>query len=451
MGLSVDGIVSGMDTTSLITKLVAAAAAPATVMEADVKDLKAVDGKYDELTTKLGELKTALEKIDSQAEMRACTGSSSDETAVGVTPDGDAIPGRYAIEVQSLAASEIEVSQGFAERSTLGTVPEGVLNITYGGTTTALTVDGTNSSLAGLADLINDNITGVSAYVMDTGDPTAPYRLVIAGLDTGSTNTIEIDTSLLTGATGTAPGFTNTSAASDAQLTVNGIAITHADNDIDGVVDGITFNLNDVTTAPVTVNVKTDIETTVANVKAFVDAYNAVRSFINTQRAYDAEAEISGEFVGESLVVNLMSTLQSKISSTYPTGATYTSLASIGFETQQTGEIELDTDALTKALEAAPSEVSSLFAAGSGGFGDDLQSVLELYTDEDEGIIAGRKDTISDDIERLEEDIEDFSERMDAYEARLRQQFTAMEIALGELQSAQAQLEALMPDTDSDD
>lgn len=451
MALSVDGIVSGMDTTSLITKLVTAAAAPAKVMEDDVADLKKLSTSYDELSTSMTALKTALETIDSQAEMRAATGTSTDDTAVAVTTDGDAVPGRYAIQVTTLAAAEIEVSQGFAERATLGTVPEGTLNVTYGGTTTALTVDATNSSLAGLVTLINENITGVSAYIMDTGDATAPYRLVIAGLDTGATNTIEVDTSGLTGGTGTSPAFATTSAAADAALTVNGVAITHPDNDIDGVVDGITFNLNDVTTEPVTINVKTDVDKTVANITAFVDAYNAVRTYINTNRAYDSENEIKGEFVGESLVVNLMRTLQTKISSAYSTGATYQSLASIGFETQQDGKIELDTDILTKAIGAAPGEVSALFASGKGGFGDDLQEVLEMYMNEDDGIIATRKDAITEQTDRLEEDIEAFSDRMDAYEARLRKQFTAMEIALGKMQDAQAQLTALMPDTSSDD
>lgn len=451
MGLSVDGIVSGMDTTSLISKLVGAASAPMTVMDTDLSELKELDSSYDELNTLLASLKTSLETIDSQAEMRAATGTSSDEQSVGVTTDGEAVVGRYAIEVTALAASEIEVSQGFADKSTLGSIPEGTLNITYGGETTALTIDATNSSLSELADLINESITGVSAYIMDTGDATAPYRLVIAGLDTGATNTIEIDTSGLTSGTGTTPGFTATSTASDAALTVNGIPITHPDNDIDGVVQGITFNIHDITTAPITVEVKTDVDTTVANIKAFVDSYNAVRTYMNTHRAYSADDAIKGEFVGESLVVNLMRNLQSKISSAYGTGASYQSLGSIGFETQQNGTIELDEDVLKTALAAAPAEVSGLFAADSGGFGDALQSVLELYTNEDDGMIAARKDAIAADMERLDEDIADFSDRMDAYEARLRAQFTAMEIALGKLQDAQAQLEALMPDTNTDD
>jgi flagellar hook-associated protein 2 len=451
MGISVDGIVSGMDTSGLISKLVAAASTPQNVMKEDLDALGELGDTYDTLTTKLTALQTALEKIDTQAELRSATSTSSDESAVSVTTDGDAVTGRYAISVTSLASSETEVSQGYADKSTAGAIPEGTLNITYAGTTTALTIDSTNSSLEDVAALINEKISGVSAYIMDTGDATAPYRLVIAGLDTGADNSITVDTSGLTGATGTSPSFTETSTAADASLTVNGIAVTSADNEVDGVVDGITFNLQDITSSDVTVTVKTDEDTTVSNIKAFVDAYNDVQGYMRTHRAFSADDGIKGEFVGESLVSNLMQALQRKVADVFKTGATYTSLGSIGFETQQNGDIELDEDMLKEALAASPGEVSALFATDAGGFGDALKDVITMYGDEDEGFIKTRQDAIDDESERLQDDIDAFSERMDAYEQRLRNQFTAMEIALGKLQDAQSQLSALLTTDTSKD
>ncbi len=450
MPITVDGIVSGIDTTSLIDKLVEAASIPMTVMQEDVDELGEVADAYDELRTLLDSVYEAMEAIDSPADMRAATGSSSDEDVLGVTTDGTAVSGRYTVEVTSLASEETEVSQGYSDRSSTGVIPEGTLTITYAGTATELTIDSTNSSLEDLASLINESVTGVTAYIMDTGDATAPYRLVIAGMDTGASSTVEVDTSGLTG-TGTVPTFTETSTAADAALTVNGIAITHADNDVDGVVEGITFNLNDISTSAVTVVVETDVDTTVANIEALVTAYNSLRTYINTHRAYDSENEIKGEFVGESMVVNLMRSLQSVISQAYDTGSTYTSLASIGFETQQDGSIELDTDALEAALAASPTEVGALFEADSGGLGDALKAILDLYRDEDEGFLATRQEAINEHIETLEEDIADFEDRMTAYEARLRSQFLAMEMAMAKMQDAQSQLDALLSSAKSDD
>ncbi len=450
MGISVGGIVSGLDTDTMIATLVAAARTPADVMEVDLEELEDRRDAYDELVSQVEALQDALEAIDSSDELRATTASSSDEGSVTVEALGAALAGRYTVEVTALASSETEVSDGFADKETTGIVAEGTLSITYAGETTALTIDSTNSSLEEVAELINDNVDGVTAYVMDTGDATTPYRLVIAGKDTGASSTLTIDTSGLTG-TGTVPTFTETSTASDASLTVNGITVTSADNTVGDVVSGLTFNLEDVTTSAVTVTVETDVDTTVETLTTFVDAYNALRQYIRTHRAYDDEAEIKGEFVGESTVVGLMQSLQSVVGAAYDTGGLYTSLSTIGFETQQDGDIEIDEDTLRAALEDSPEDVVALFEADAGTFGDALQDLVTAYTDEDEGYLTLRGESLDDQIEDLEEQIDEFDDRMDAYEERLKKQFTAMELALAKLNDASSQLSALLTDTSSEE
>lgn len=461
MGISVGGIVSGIDTDSMVTKLVAAARAPQDVMKTKLKTETSIKNAYASLATKLTDMQTALEAIDTADELRATTSSSSDTSTVGVTASGGAIAGRYTVSVTSLAERSTDISDGFASKDALGTIAEGTLNITYGSTTTALTIDSTNSSLDDVAALINKSVVGVSAYVMDTGDATTPYRLVVTGDDTGASNSITIDTSGLTG-TGTVPTFTETSTAADAALTVNGVAVTSASNDVSGVVSGITFNLEDVTTSPAVITVSTDTTTSVANVKAFVDAYNTVRSYINTHRAYNQDAGIKGEFVGEGTVVDLMQSLQGVVGTQYSTGSAYKTLASIGIATQQDGTLELDEDALKTALEDAPDDVTNLFETDAGGFGDALKDLVDRYAStssssvdatgkviEPGGVLTNRQNAIGDVIDSIQKDIDDFDTRMDSYEARLKKQFAAMESALGKLQDAQSQLTALLPSTSS--
>jgi flagellar hook-associated protein 2 len=461
VAISIGGIVSGIDTDSMVASLVAAARAPQDVMKSKLEEVEDQRDTYEQLRTYMDDMLTALEAIDTPAELRAATGTSSDESAVTVEVDGDAVIGRYSVEVSQLASSATYVSNGFADKSTAGTIAEGTFTITYGTTTTTLTVDSSNSSLSDLADLINESVSGVTAYIMDTGDATSPYRLVLAGNDTGAENTVTLDLSGLTGA-GTVPTFTETSAAQDALLTVNGVSITSADNTIEDVISGVTFTLEDITTSATTINVKADTDTTVANIKAFVEAYNTVRGYINTHRAYDSEAGIKGEFVGESTVVSLMQALQTALGSEYASGVSYNSLASIGFETQQNGKLELDEDTLKAALEAASDDVAALFQTDAAGFGDQLKELIDLYASDDEvslddtgaiiqtgGLLTNRMAALDDEIELLNDDIDAFDERMDAYEERLKKQFLAMEVALGKLQSAQSQLEALLPDSSS--
>jgi len=461
MGISIGGIVSGIDTDSMVATLVAAARAPQDVMKTQLGEVEEQKDAYEALRTKMDDLLTALEAIDTPAELRASTGSSSDESTVTVAVDGDAVPGRYSLTVSQLASSATSVSDGFADKSTTGTIAEGTFSVTYAGVTTSMTIDSTNSSLSDMADLINESVDGVTAYVMDTGDATSPYRLVVAGDDTGSSNALTLDMSGLTGAGGV-PAFTETSTAQDALLTVNGVSVTSADNVVDGVVQGVTFTLEDVTTAATTVTVAGDTDTTVANIKTFVEAYNTVRSYINTHRAFDSDAGIKGEFVGEGSVVALMSALQTTVGTRYASGTLFNSLSEIGIKTKQNGTLEIDDDTLEAAVSDASDDVAALFATDSTSFGDELKDLIDLYANEEEasldetgailqtgGLLTNRMAALDDEIDTLNDDIDAFDERMDAYEERLKKQFLAMEVALGKLQSAQSQLTALLPSTDS--
>ena len=69
-------------------------------------------------------------------------------------------------------------------------------------------------------------------------------------------------------------------AAANAQATINGIAVSSATNSLDGVIDGITFNLGKVTTQPVTVNITRNTDAIKTKVAAFVSAYNDLNSFL---------------------------------------------------------------------------------------------------------------------------------------------------------------------------
>ncbi len=461
MAISVDGIVSGIDTTAIVDKLVAAATIPKNVMETHMTALTAKKEAYAGLSSRMDDLKTALEKMDTIGELAAATGTSADETIVGVATTGAAVKGRYAITVTQLAAATTNVSDGVADKDAIGSVATGTMSITVGTTTTAVTIDATNSNLADLASSINETVDGVTAYVMDTGDATAPYRLVIVGNDTGAANAVTVDTTGMDATTGTVPTFSETTTAADAQLTVNGVAVTSPDNVVDTVVSGVTFTLNDVTsTSPVNVNVAADTDTMVATFQAFVDSYNAVMSHVRSNRAFDQDKSIKGPFVGEGAVSSLMAKMQAVLSKQYTTGSSLHALGGMGFSTQQNGDIELDVDELTAALAAHPDDVLELFTDDTDGVGAGMVAYIDSVITEDEevlangssehvGIIALRNDALDTAVSELERDIENFEDRMIKYEERLRAQFTAMEIALGRLQASGSALTAFFESNNS--
>jgi len=452
---AIDGIVSGLDTTALIESILGVAAVPQVIMQNQLAEweerLEAVSGVKGRIET-LAEAIAELDEIDEFATFAA---TASDEDYVTVTADSDVNPGSYDVEVLALADSEVEVSDAFADKDSTGVIAEGTLSVTYGTETYDITVDGTNNSLELIAAEL-DSQEGLTAYVMDTGDAGTPYRLVIQGDDTGADNSITIDTSALTGGGGAVPSFTQTSTATDAQISVNGITVSNDTDTFTDVVPGLTIEADALTTSAITVDVSTDDEALIEKVQSFVDAYNGVLEYYNTNSVYNPDSDIRGGLVGESGARSVVEGLGRLISDEY-TGVdgSFTALSQIGIATTSNGTLELDTEALTDAISADYDGVEALFTTDDddtstyGPLAAIRNTIEDLYVDSDSGTLTSRIDSIESTIEDYEERIANFSEYLTNYEERLRQQFTYMETILGELQFQQSFLAALVTSTTS--
>lgn len=446
MAYSVGGLVSGIDTTAIVESLVAAYAKQKTIMQEQQAALESRQTAYATLKSRLNTLKTAFEDISTVADFRSVTARSSSEDDVGVSVTGEGVIGRFSVQVNSLASSSMDVSSGFSARDTAGIFAQGTMNVTVGSTTTAVTIDASDS-LDDVVDKINSGVDGVTAYVMETGDSSAPYRLVLAGEETGADNAVSIDTSGLDPATGTVPSFTQVTAAANAEVVVNGVTISQADNDIEDAVEGVTFHAYETTSSAVTVTVAADESAMVEKVQAMVDAWNSVVSQIRTQRVWNPDEDIKGAFVGESQPRAVLSALQTAFATTYGSGD-LCALSQIGLSTTQDGDIELDTEVLTEALSGDFDGVVG-FVTGESGVALTLSGIIDGMVDDDDGTVTARVDSLDEQIETMSERISDFQDRLDAYQARLEKQFLAMELAMARFQSAQGQLSALLSDSNS--
>ena len=136
MTTAVGGIVSGLDTASIVASLVDAASTPKLILEDDLALAGDKQEAFAGLSNRIDDFTAALEAMDTADELRSLTGSSNDDSAVSVTLAGDAVMGSYSVQVNSLASNEMEVSQGYADKDTDGAMPSGTLSITYGGVQT---------------------------------------------------------------------------------------------------------------------------------------------------------------------------------------------------------------------------------------------------------------------------------------------------------------------------
>lgn len=442
------GLASGIDTASLITGLVAAATKPLTVIKAQQADVQAKQDAYDTLSSRLDSLATALADLDTVQEFRSVTGRSADDTALGVSVAGDAVVGTFQVQIDQLASASMTVSEGMANRSADGSLAQGIWHFTVGGTTTDVTIGAADANLDDLVTAINDQVAGVTAFVMDTGDATNPYRLVVTGDDTGLDNAVAIDTTDLDSATGTVPTMTETTAASDAVLQVNGILVRSSTNEIDTAVQGVTFTAQEVTTSPVTVTVGRDTDAMVTKMKAVVTAYNAVTSYVREQKVYNPDEGLKGAFVGESQANTVTEQLQSLMASQFSGLGGLDTLASLGITTARNGDLELDEDKLHTVLNSNFEDVVSLFTDSSSGVAASITALVETFTG-DEGTVTLRSVSLGQQVDTMDDRVADFQDQLDKYEARLQKQFTNMEIAMARFQTSQAALLSLMPDTSS--
>ncbi|MEQ1506440.1 MAG: flagellar filament capping protein FliD [Myxococcota bacterium] len=433
---TVDGIVSGLDTTALINAILTAQSVPIATMKVQVSDYEkqkeAVAGVKGRFTT----LSDTIKTIDTAAEFQAYKVESS-SSQVAVTASSGAIAGSYAIQVDNLASAETSVSQGYDDKSaaTLGT---GTFSVTVGGVQTDLTIDGTNNSLQGLADALS-GVDGLAAYVIDTGATTGRYKLMVQGLSTGAANSLEFDASALTG--GTAPAFTENTSAVDATVQISGVTIHVASNTLDGAIPGIRIDLLQKGTTADTVKVTEDHDAMREKFKAVIDSFNAAIDYYAQQTVYNLDQDIRGPLVGEATTRRAVEDLGLMASNRYTVADTsFQALSMIGVSTGRDGKLTLDTAKFDAAFDDDPDGMVTFLTSTDGPLGVMASRIDELYVDSDTGSLVNRQEGLESTISDLNDSIAAAEDRMDSYAKILRDQFTAMETVLGQIQSTQGYL-----------
>jgi flagellar hook-associated protein 2 len=338
---------------------------------------------------------------------------------------GAASAGNYQISVQALAREQRTYSQTFASASqALGM--SGSLDITIGGTTTSITIDGADT-IDGIASKIGASSARVAAQVVYDG---STYRLQVRGLDTGVDNAITFaDGGMGLGLDVPANTFQQ---ASDAELTLDGLAVRRPTNKITGLVAGVTLALTKTTTTPAELRVEQDADGLASKLKSLVTAYNDVVSSGRTAAGYGSTkaqvADLSGDPVVRSILGNL-----GRIMYTPVAGATgqYNTLASVGLSLTRDGTMRLDDTKLKNAFTEDPAAVAKLFvvnaATNSTGVAGSFRDLVDQYTGTPNAILQTRIDAFGSRSRRLQTESDAMEVRLGKIEVRLRAQFTNLE------------------------
>ena len=159
-------------------------------------------------------------------------------------------------------------------------------------------------------------------------------------------------------------------AGGDATVVIDGVPVTDSSNIIDDVIEGVTLNLvSNHDTAIVTLNIEHDTDTIKANIQDFVDKYNDVMSYINTQFSYDEDSESTGGVLfGDGTLSSVKSDLTSVLTENiWGLDSNFSYLSLIGIENKKNEDgdwgLSVNDTTLTGYLQTNFNDVMSLFVA----------------------------------------------------------------------------------------
>ncbi|SFR77406.1 flagellar hook-associated protein 2 [Marinobacter daqiaonensis] len=376
-GISSLGIGSGVLSSDLVDQLVAAERKPTeNRLSRQTQQTEALLSAYGKLRSAVTEMRLPMRQLSAPDNLKAFSASSSNEDIAVSVDSTKASRGTYNVDVTSLASAQALASQTvFADRDATS-VGQGKMTLTVGDKVTSITVDSSNDTLQGLANAINDSDAGVSAGVIDTG---SGYQLVLSADETGTANAVSIAVSGDNVGTDTdndglsrfafnssmdaGAGLTETIAATDAVMSVNGVTVTRSSNTFENVIDGLTFDISAVGQS--TIKVKQDLGAVSDRVQGFVDKFNGLQGTIDSLAGFNAEAGVGGLLNGDSTVRNIQSQMRQILTRVVPglENASVRSLADVGITTNfETGGLEFDRSKFEEQLKNNPDDVTALFA-----------------------------------------------------------------------------------------
>ena len=455
--LNAPGIGSGLDVKGLVSQLMAAEQQPLT-------NLDTQEAKYQAKLSSLGSISGALSSLQLAAQALTSasavnnSASASDSSVLTATAGIGAQPGTYNVTVNKLAQPQKLIAAGAANTSAaIGSGSDTTLTFTFGTvsgtpdpltgiytgfdpnaakTPVALLINSSNNTLTGIRDAINAAGAGVTASIINDGG-SSPYRLTITSNDTGLTNSLKISSS-----DGGAPGsigallgydptgtqkLSQTQAASNANLSIDGVAITSASNTVTEAIQGVKLNLASEATSQVTV--ARDTSGISNSISSLVNAYNGVNAAIASPTAKGAVLQgDSGVLALQRQVVNLLGSVNNL-------GGAYTRLSDLGVSFQTDGTLVLDSTKLGAAMSSNSAGVAALTAALGKAIDSATTSLIGPT-----GPISTKTDSINQSITAIDSNRTAIQAHLDSLQATYTKQFSALDTLISNMNSTSAYL-----------
>lgn len=445
------GIGSGLDLESIISASVDAENIPK--MQAFIEKEKRLQvelsgvGAVKSALSQLQETIKKLSDIDNFNKRSATITQPASGDVISVTTNSSSTPGNFDIEVNQLAQGSRAVSNAslFTDGTDVVTASGGTLTFTAGTKSFDITL-AAGATLDDLRTAINDSDVnfGVSANIVNTG---SEAKLVLTSNVTGSGNdlvitndTAELDNVSTVANGGGAGGMAIAAGdeATDAIITVDGLAITNDTNTFKDAVQDLTIKALKETDVGESARLRVDMDTQAATelIDKFIADYNNLIGTIGYQTR--PTSGLAGDATMRTLESQMFNTLSSNFVGVDPFGTIF----DVGLTVDKDGYLEKSSTvrSLSESMSDYFDQVGELFA-GPDGIGAKFTETLDNYLDSN-GLIKIREQSLNAELDDLEDDVANHEYRMEQLEARLRKKYSGLDVLLAQMQSSQQYLSA---------
>lgn len=458
MAISSAGIGSGLNVQSIVSQLVAVESQPVKLLQNKSAVLQTKFSAFGQVKSDLSALQDAALGLVNATTWDSKTFTSNNTSAITGTATSTALSSSFSLSVNNLASGQSIKSTALP--TTYKAPATGTLSIQLGtwntdgsftgGAATAVSVDVTaDDSLATIAASINAKSTaaGITATVVTAN---GNQQLLLRSNSTGAAAGFQVTASAGLeqfgyAATETSPGvfgisglLTGTQAATDASITIDGVAVTSATNTVADAVPGVTLNLLAKTTTPAQISIGVDKAAIKTKIQTFQDAYNKLNTDLKAQTKYDATTKTGGPLLGDSTVSGLQSMLRSLVGATGPSTSTINRLSNLGLEIQADGSLSTNMTKLDAGLQDT-ANVKAFFATNTGT--SSLNGIAKRIYDFAfaangiGGTVSTHSTGFQKQIDQNNKSIDAFNTHLASYQKQLLAQYNALDANMAKLNS----------------
>ena len=287
--------------------------------------------------------------------------------------------------------------------------------------------------------------TGLDFRIKELSDVSGSSALSAIGLNIGTSRT-SFDQSQSPDTAGYLyADITSTNNLLNSKISFNGLQVQRNSNDVSDLVDGVTFNLKNISKTDdpdVNININTDVDAIKTKIQSFITKFND--AYTNIKNQSTTVSGTRGLFMGDANTSSIMNIMKeatlSPISGMAPGELSLLNQIGIRFN-PSTGLSISDDKELTTKLKENTSQVEAIFNS-ENGIANILYNKLEPYTGSD-GYLSNSVHTYDNNVKYFDDRITAAQKRLDGSSELLRNKYEQLQAQLADLMNTQSFISSL--------